>query len=113
METLSALADPTRRHIVEMLAERDRTTGEIVTEFAMSAPAISQHLKVLREAKLLTTRVSGQHRIQALDFRGIAEMEAWLSRTKRIWEKRLDALERELRSEAAKDQQPKKGPEKS
>jgi DNA-binding transcriptional ArsR family regulator len=109
METLSALADPTRRRIVEMLAECDRTTGEIVTEFAMSAPAISQHLNVLRDARLVTTRVSGKHRIQSLDFRGIKEMEVWISRTKRIWESRLDALERELLTEAKNDQ-PKENP---
>lgn len=103
MDALVALADPTRRRIVEMLAERDRTAGEIVTEFTMSAPAISQHLKILRDAKLVTSRVSGKHRIQALDFRGIKEMEAWISRTKRVWEARLDALERELQAEASQD----------
>lgn len=107
MEALTALADPTRRRIVEMLAERDRSAGEIVEEFAMSAPAISQHLKVLRDAKLISTRVKGQHRIQSLDFRGIKEMEAWLSRTKRLWEKRLDALEKELRAEAMRDREKK------
>jgi DNA-binding transcriptional ArsR family regulator len=108
METLAALADPTRRRIVEMLAERDRTAGEIVGEFSMSAPAISQHLKVLRDAKLVTSRVHGKQRIQSLDFRGFREMEAWIARTKRVWESRLDALERELRQEAAKDIKRKK-----
>ena len=108
MEALAAIGDNTRRRIVELLAEGDRTTGEIVTEFSMSAPAISQHLNILRNAGLIKTRVDGQRRIQALDFRGIKQMEAWISKTTRQWENRLDALERELRAEAAKDQPTKK-----
>jgi DNA-binding transcriptional ArsR family regulator len=56
MISLEAIADPTRRRIVELLAQRDRTAGELVKEFDLSAPAISQHLNVLREAGLVTTR---------------------------------------------------------
>jgi DNA-binding transcriptional ArsR family regulator len=100
VEAFAALVDPTRRRIIEMLARRDHTAGEIVSEFKVTAPAISQHLKVLREAGLVTVRVQGQHRIQSLNPAGLQEIEAWLSRTKRFWEGRLDALERELRSEA-------------
>lgn len=108
METFAALADPTRRRIVELLAEGDRTAGEIVAEFSMSAPAISQHLKVLREANLVTVRVEGQKRVQALDFRGIKQLETWITRTTRLWEKRLDILERELRAAAENDRKTKK-----
>lgn len=99
MDSLFALADSTRRRIVELLAQRDRTAGEIVDEFDMSAPAISQHLKVLREAGLVTVRAEGQQRIQTLDPRGLDEIEAWLEKTRRFWSRRLDALERELRAE--------------
>jgi len=60
MQSLLAIADPTRRRIVELLAQRDRTAGELVEEFDMSAPAISQHLNVLRDAGLITTRAVGQ-----------------------------------------------------
>src|SRR3954468_16602449 len=102
MQSLAAIADPTRRRIVELLAERDRTAGEIVDEFDMSAPAISQHLKVLREAGLVTTRAEGQSRIQALNPEGLDEIGAWLERTRRFWSTRLDALERELRAEDAR-----------
>jgi DNA-binding transcriptional ArsR family regulator len=102
MLSLEALADPTRRRIVELLARRDRTAGEIVDEFDMSAPAISQHLKVLREAGLVTTRAEGQSRIQALNPEGLDEIEAWLTRTRQFWSARLDALERELRAEDAR-----------
>ena len=59
MSSLAALADPTRRRIVELLSEGERTAGEIVERFALSAPAISQHLKVLREAGLVQVRVAG------------------------------------------------------
>src|ERR1043165_10242768 len=99
MLSLEALADPTRRRIVELLAQRDRTAGEIVDEFDMSAPAISQHLNVLREAGLVTTRAEGQSRIQALNPEGFDELEAWLEKTRAVWSRRLDALERELRAE--------------
>lgn len=99
MQSLIAIADPTRRRIVELLAERERTAGELVAEFDMTAPAISQHLKVLREAGLVTTRAEGQTRIQALNPAGFDELDTWLERTRAIWSRRLDALERELRAE--------------
>lgn len=99
MLSFAALADPTRRRIVELLAVRDRTAGEIVGEFRMSAPAISQHLKVLREASLVKVRPDGQRRIHSLDAKGFSEMEAWIRHAKRFWDQRLDALERELHAE--------------
>lgn len=99
MQSLLAIADPTRRRIVELLAERDRTSGELVKEFDMSAPAISQHLNVLRDAGFVTTRAEGQTRIQALNPRGFDELDAWLHRTRAFWSARLDALERELKAE--------------
>jgi DNA-binding transcriptional ArsR family regulator len=108
MLSLAALADPTRRRIVEMLAVRDRTAGEIVQAFDMSAPAISQHLKVLREAKLVSVRAEGQHRIHSVDPAGFDEIEAWLKKTKRFWEKRLDALEAALREEDERERKGKK-----
>ena len=101
MQSLLAIADPTRRRIVELLARGERTAGELVDEFDVSAPAISQHLNVLREAGLVTTRVEGQSRIQTLNPAGLDELEAWLERTRSFWSKRLDALERELRAEDA------------
>jgi DNA-binding transcriptional ArsR family regulator len=99
MQSLLAIADPTRRRIVELLAQRDRTAGELVDEFDMSAPAISQHLNVLREAGLITTRAEGQTRIQSLNPAGLDDLDAWLDRTRAVWSHRLDALERELRAE--------------
>ncbi len=108
MQSLLAIADPTRRRIVELLAERDRTAGELVAEFDMSAPAISQHLNVLREAGLVTTRADGQKRIQALNPAAFDELDAWLHRTRAIWSRRLDALERELRAEDEREAKARK-----
>lgn len=99
MSCFVALADPTRRRIVEMLAIQDRTAGEIVEAFDMSGPAISQHLKVLKEARLVAVRPEGQRRIHSLNPAGLEELEAWVATTRRFWESRLDALERELRAE--------------
>lgn len=101
MLSLEALADPTRRRIVELLARRERTTGELVGEFDVSAPAISQHLNVLRAAGLVTTRAEGQTRIQSLNPAGLDEIGAWLEKTRAFWSHRLDTLERELRAEDA------------
>jgi DNA-binding transcriptional ArsR family regulator len=110
MLSLLAIADPTRRRIEELLAVRERTAGELVEEFDMSAPAISQHLNVLREAGLVVTRAEGQSRIQALNPAGLDELDAWLEKTRSVWSRRLDALERELRAEdAANARAAKKG----
>ncbi len=103
MQSLAAIADPTRRRIIELLAERERTAGELVQAFELSAPAISQHLNVLREAGLVVTRVAGQSRIQSLNPDGFDELDAWLEKTRSVWSGRLDALERELRAEDARD----------
>lgn len=103
MRTLEALADPTRRRIVELLAERERSAGELVQKFSMTAPAVSQHLKILRDAQLVSVRPDAQRRIYAVNPAGLDELDAWLARTRRFWSSRLDLLERELRAEDARD----------
>jgi DNA-binding transcriptional ArsR family regulator len=92
----AALADPTRRRIVEMLATRELAAGEIARRFDMTPPAVSQHLKLLRNAGLVHVRRDAQRRIYALDPRGLAELDAWIGRYRRFWNDRLDTLEREL-----------------
>jgi DNA-binding transcriptional ArsR family regulator len=76
--TLAALADPTRRAIFERLARRPAAVGEIASEMPVSRPAVSQHLRVLKEAKLVTETSKGARRIYRLDPRGIATMREWL-----------------------------------
>jgi DNA-binding transcriptional ArsR family regulator len=108
MQSLAAIADPTRRRIIELLAVRDRTAGELVREFDMTAPAISQHLKVLREANLISVRAEGQSRVQMINPEGFQELDDWLNRTRAFWSRRLDALERELRADDARHEKKKK-----
>jgi len=85
VQGFAALADPTRRRIVEMLAVRELRAGEIARRFDMTAPAVSQHLKLLRDAGLVHVRRDAQRRIYALDARGLAELDEWLGRFRRFW----------------------------
>jgi DNA-binding transcriptional ArsR family regulator len=105
--SLFALADPTRRRIVELLAEEEYTVGEIVDEFDMSAPAISQHLKLLREANLVIARVEGQRRVYSVNPAGFAELDAWLHRTKHLLEQRMEQKPGELSRPARTPVKPK------
>ncbi len=99
MESFAALADPTRRQIIEMLGPGPLPAGAIAARFALSAPAVSQHLKVLREAGLISQQIDAQRRIYALNQAGFQDMEAWLAQVRRFWGPRLDALERALEQE--------------
>jgi len=113
MQVLSALSDPTRQRIVEMLAARELSAGQIAAKFEMSAPAVSQHLKVLRDAKLVRVRAEAQRRIYALDREGFEEMNEWLSRIRRFWSGKLDLLEQALRDDGRKSTRGKAGRKKS
>jgi DNA-binding transcriptional ArsR family regulator len=75
---LAALADPTRRTIFERVAERPRAVGEIAGELPVSRPAVSQHLKVLKDAGLVDDRAEGTRRIYAVDLRGVGALRAYL-----------------------------------
>lgn len=97
MHALEALADPTRRQIVELLAERDRDAGEIASHFDVSRPAVSRHLRVLREHGLVRSRGEAQRRIYSLDPGPLEEIDAWLARYRGFWANRLDALDVQLR----------------
>jgi DNA-binding transcriptional ArsR family regulator len=96
MDRFTALADPHRRKMLELLGKRPLAAGALAGEFAMSAPAVSQHLKVLREAELVRVAVDGQRRIYSLDPEGLAEVDAWLGRVRGFWKDRLDRLEAAL-----------------
>jgi DNA-binding transcriptional ArsR family regulator len=97
MQSLSVLADPTRQRIVEMLAKGALSSGEIARRFDVSAPAISQHLKTLRDAKLVRVRAQAQKRFYELDAEGFDELAHWINRIRSFWSTKLDALEQELR----------------
>jgi DNA-binding transcriptional ArsR family regulator len=105
MRTFSALADPIRAKIVEVLAQRDLTAGEIASRFPVSRPAVSRHLSVLRKARLVRYREDAQRKIYSLDPRGLGQIEKWVERCRRVWNRRLDDLGRHLDNVAALDRQ--------
>jgi DNA-binding transcriptional ArsR family regulator len=97
MRPLNVLADPTRQRIVEMLATGSMSSGDIARRFDVSAPAISQHLRTLRDAKLVRVRAQAQKRFYELDPEGVGELANWVARIRSFWSEKLDALEEELR----------------
>ena len=96
--TFEVLADPTRRQIVAYLADGESAVRDIVDQFNTSAPAISQHLKVLREAGLVFVRPEAQRRIYSVNRAALAESAAWLMRMGGFWNDQLEGLERALRT---------------
>jgi len=96
MDAFVALADPTRRRIVESLTAGERAFGDIASDFDISGPAVSQHLKVLRDAGLVAVRRDAQRRIYRLEPQGLDEVGEWLNRLRGFWNERLDDLERAL-----------------
>lgn len=98
MEMFEVLADPTRRRIVEMLADGDRIAGELAREFSLSQPAVSKHLRVLREAGAVSSRPQGQQRVYRLESTALDAIAEWVQARRRAWERRLDALDRHMDS---------------
>ena len=97
MSAFEALGDPTRRRIVELLVEGERSAGELAAQFETSRPGVSRHLRVLREHGLVRARGEGQRRLYSLDPAPLAELDAWLERYRSFWANRLDALDTEIR----------------
>jgi DNA-binding transcriptional ArsR family regulator len=91
-DRFAALADPTRRHLLERLAAGDRAVGELTSDLDMSQAAVSQHLRVLREAGLVVARKDGRHRYYQLRPAGLTELRDWLEELERFWQERLAAL---------------------
>ncbi|HEY1752204.1 MAG TPA: metalloregulator ArsR/SmtB family transcription factor [Caulobacteraceae bacterium] len=89
----AALADPTRRRVLERLSAGPRAVGEIASGLPVSRPAVSQHLKVLKEAGLVSDRQDGARRIYAIDPKGLGAMRAWLDQ---FWDVALEALKAEI-----------------
>jgi DNA-binding transcriptional ArsR family regulator len=100
MHALDILGDPVRRRILELLVDGEQSSGAVVEvvhrEFGISQPAVSQHLKVLRESGFATVRVDAQRRLYALDSKRLREGNAWFDQFRRFWEHKLDALETEI-----------------
>ena len=109
MHALPALADPTRREIVALLARGERSAGEVADRFPVSRPAVSRHLRVLREAGLVRARTEGKRRLYALDPEPLRELDDWLALYRDLWARRLDALDTEI----ARGRQPRASGEQS
>ena len=105
MDTFTALADPTRRQIIETLAMGETSFGDLANRFEMSRPAVSQHLKVLRDSGLVASRADAQRRIYRLTDNSLDEIEAWLGKVREFWSQRLDRLEQLLIEEDEGEQE--------
>jgi DNA-binding transcriptional ArsR family regulator len=108
-ETFAALANPTRRQILERLSQGEATVNELAEPFAMSQPAISRHLKVLEQAGLIERRREAQWRPAKLDPGPLKEVDAWLVRYRAFWEESFDRLEaylRQVQAEGGEGQTP-------
>jgi DNA-binding transcriptional ArsR family regulator len=100
VHAFDVLGDPVRRRILELLAEAELTSGAVCAviqaEFQITQPAVSQHLKVLRDAGFATVRPAGARRLYAVKYESLQDVDAWLDRFRRFWTPHLDALATEL-----------------
>jgi DNA-binding transcriptional ArsR family regulator len=100
VHAFDVLGDPVRRRILELLAEGELTSGAVTAivqaEFGISQPAVSQHLRVLREGGFATVRPEGARRLYAVDAAPLQEVDMWLDTFRQFWEQRLDSLATEL-----------------
>jgi DNA-binding transcriptional ArsR family regulator len=94
--TFAVLAEPNRRRILDLLRERERPVGELVDALAVSQPAVSKHLRVLRDAGVVEARVDAQRRLYCVRPEPLREIDAWLAPYRSMWTESLDALERHL-----------------
>ncbi len=100
MHAFDVLGEPVRRRILELLADDEQTSGDITTvirgEFGISQPAVSQHLRVLRESGLTTVRPQGARRLYSIEPTALRDVDSWLERFRHAWDNPLDALATEL-----------------
>ncbi|MCF0094416.1 helix-turn-helix transcriptional regulator [Micromonospora sp. MH99] len=98
-DAFTVLAEPTRRRILDALRDTDRSVGELVDGLGVSQPAVSKHLRVLREAGFVSCRTAARQRIYRLEPGPLRAVDGWLDPYRRLWTRHLDALERHLDSQ--------------
>jgi len=111
LETLKALAEPNRLHIVELLLDGPRPVGDMVQRLHLRQPQVSKHLRVLSDAGLVDARVDAQRRIYTLRTAPLQQLDVWLERYRQLWEQnfqRLDALLDEMKTSHRKSKHPKR-----
>jgi DNA-binding transcriptional ArsR family regulator len=96
MTTFELVAEPTRRTILDLLREEERSVGQLVDHLRLSQPGVSKHLRILREAGLVEVRRDAQRRWYGLRPEPLSEIDAWLEPYRRLWAGKLDELERHL-----------------
>jgi DNA-binding transcriptional ArsR family regulator len=94
--TFSIIAEPSRRAILSLLATAEQSVGDIESQLDLSQPSVSKHLRVLREAGFVESRVDAQRRLYRIRPEPLMEIDAWLAPFRRYWSQHLDALERHL-----------------
>jgi len=94
--TFATIAEPNRRAILSLLASSERSVGEIEEQLQLSQPSVSKHLRVLREAGFVESRVDAQRRLYRIRPEPLMEVDAWLAPFRRFWSMHVDALERHL-----------------
>jgi len=103
MDVFEAVAEPTRRTVLDLLAGRERSAGELVDAFpALTQPAVSRHLRILRESRLVDVRSDGARRFYSIRPAALAELDRWLDSYRRFWGERLDDLEGHLDSKTGR-----------
>jgi DNA-binding transcriptional ArsR family regulator len=103
MDMFSALADPNRREIIELLAKNGQLSStDISDKFSISAPAISQHLKILREARLVKMEKRAQQHLYQINPDKIEEIEVWVKKLRKLWDARFDRLDKLLEREKSR-----------
>jgi DNA-binding transcriptional ArsR family regulator len=96
LSLFEVVAEPNRRHILDLLRMRERPVSELVQGLGLAQPAVSKHLRVLREAGLVTSQVDAQRRVYRLNAAPLREVDAWVAPYRQHWEEHLNALERHL-----------------
>lgn len=96
MDTFAVLAEPTRRRILQELRGSERSVNDLVGTLELTQPAVSKHLRVLREGGLVSSRVAAQRRIYRLEPEPFQALESWLAPYRQMWDRHLDALEHHL-----------------
>jgi DNA-binding transcriptional ArsR family regulator len=99
VDTFAVLAEPTRREILDVLRSSDRNVGQLVTALGVAQPALSKHLRVLRQAGFVSCRTAAQQRIYRIEEQPLRALDSWIAPYRLLWTRHLDALERHLDTE--------------
>src|SRR3954462_3748334 len=108
--TFEVLAEPKRRRILDLLRQQESSVGRLVTQLEMSQPAVSKHLRVLRDAGLVEARVDAQRRIYSLRAAPLADVDSWLEPYRQFWRGKLASLQRHLAGDADPNPSPENTP---